>query len=70
MNWTDAGRSDSHFKRPDEAQLRRDIRHFEQQIARLASPHSTWEHGALKCYQVLVKERRKLLNEARSGAAL
>ena len=70
MNWTHAGGSDSAFEYPDEAQLRRDIRHFERQIARLASPNSTWEHGALKCYQVLVSQRRKLLNEARSGAAI
>ncbi len=50
-----------------EAKLRRDIRHFERQIAQLASPHSTWERGALNCYQVLVKERRKTLDDMASG---
>ena len=52
---------------PNEAKLRRDIRHFERQIARLSSPNSTWEQGALKCYQVLVRERRRLLDEMRAG---
>jgi hypothetical protein len=52
---------------PSEAQLRRDIRHFERQIARLSSPTSPWEQGALKCYQVLVKQRRKILDAIRSG---
>jgi len=52
---------------PSEAQLRRDIRHFERQIARLASPRSTWEHGALKCYQVLVRQRRKLLDDVKTS---
>jgi hypothetical protein len=54
---------------PSEAKLRRDIRHFERQIARLASPNSTWEQGALKCYQVLVTQRRKLLEEVTAGEA-
>ncbi len=54
-------------ERPSEAKLRRDIRHFERQIARLASPCSTWEHGALKCYQVLVTQRRKLLDEVKTS---
>ena len=48
---------------PGAAQLRRDIRYFERQIARLASPSSTWEQGALKCYRVLVEQRRKVLDE-------
>lgn len=52
---------------PSEAKLRRDIRHFERQIARLASPSSTWEKGALKCYQVLVQQRRELLDTLRGG---
>ena len=50
---------------PSEAQLRKDIRHFELQIARLASPSSTWEHGALKCYQTLVMQRRAMLDAVR-----
>lgn len=54
--------------RPSEAQLCEDIRHFERQIARLASPASTWEQGALKCYQVLVQQRRRELDALRSGA--
>ena len=54
---------------PNEAQLQKDIRHFERQIARLASPNSTWERGALKCYQVLATQRRKMLDAMRSGAA-
>jgi len=49
-------------ERPSPAQLRKDIRHFELQIARLASPSSTWEHGALKCYKALVMQRRALLD--------
>ncbi|TFH48433.1 MAG: hypothetical protein E4H01_06360 [Lysobacterales bacterium] len=57
------------LERPSEAKLRRDIRHFERQIARLASPHSTWEQGALKCYQVLVTQRRKILDEVTAGEA-
>ena len=52
---------------PDEAKLRRDIRHFERQIARLSSPNSTWEQGALKCYQALVRHRRRMLDEMRAG---
>ena len=52
---------------PSEAQLRRDIRHFERQIARLATPSSAWEQGALKCYQVLVQQRRKMLDTVRSS---
>ena len=52
---------------PNEAQLRRDIRHFERQIARLSSPTSPWEQGALKCYQVLAKQRRKILDAMRAG---
>lgn len=52
---------------PSEAKLRRDIRHLERQIARLASPSSTWEKGALKCYQVLVQQRRELLDTIRAG---
>ncbi len=52
---------------PGEAQLKRDIRHFERQIARLASPNSTWEQGALKCYKELVAQRREMLDEMRSG---
>lgn len=63
----DNASSGSAFERPSEAQLRRDIRHFERQIARLASPNSTWEYGALKCYQVLVTQRRKMLDEVKAG---
>lgn len=63
----DGGACESASDWPDEAQLRRDIRHFERQIARLAIPNSTWEQGALKCYKVLVEQRRKMLDELRSG---
>lgn len=67
MNWTDEDSSGSPVELPSETQLRRDIRHFERQIARLASPASTWEQGALKCYQVLVQQRRKMLDAMRSS---
>lgn len=50
------------IKHPSEAQLRKDIRYFERQIARLASPSSTWEHGALTCYRALVMQRREMLD--------
>ena len=66
VNRTDDGGSGSPRERPSEAQLRRDIRHFEYQIARLASPNSTWEQGALTCYRVLVEHRRKMLDEMRA----
>ena len=59
-------RTDAETEWPSEAQLRRDIRHFERQIARLASPASAWERGALKCYQVLATQRRRLLEAMRS----
>jgi hypothetical protein len=68
MGWTKEESSSSPVESPNEAQLRRDIRHFERQIARLAAPASTWEQGALKCYQVLVQQRRKMLDTLRSGA--
>jgi hypothetical protein len=58
---------DSQAEWPGEAQLRRDIQHFERRIARLASPNSIWEQGALKCYQVLVRQRREMLRELQSG---
>lgn len=58
--------SDAPVGWPSEAQLRRDIRHFERQIARIASPASPWEQGALKCYRVLLKQRRKMLDAVRS----
>ena len=61
------GTSSSDTERPSEAQLRKDIRYFEGQIARLSCPRSTWEHGALKCYQVLVMQRREMLDAAESG---
>ncbi len=67
MKWADSGGSGSTIEWPGEAQLKRDIRHFERQIARLASPNSTWEQGALRCYQVLVAHRREILDEMRSG---
>lgn len=67
MIWTDDETSDLPANWPGEAQLQKDIRHFERQIARLASPHSTWEQGALKCYQVLIEQRRQALDEMRSG---
>ena len=57
--------NDSPIENPDAVKLRRDIRHFERQIARLASPSSTWEHGALKCYQTLITQRRKMLGVAK-----
>jgi len=66
VKWADSGSSDSTIEWPGEAQLKRDIQHFERQIARLASPNSTWEQGALKCYQVLVSQRREMLDEIRS----
>ena len=50
---------------PSEAQLRKDIRYFECQIARLGSPSSTWEHGALNCYQTLIRQRREMLAAAK-----
>ena len=52
-------------ERPSVAQLRKDIRHFELQIARLASPSSTLEHGALTCYKALVMQRRAMLDAVR-----
>jgi len=52
-------------ERPSEVQLRKDIRHFERQIARLASPSSTWEHGALTCYRTLAMQRRAMLDAVR-----
>lgn len=66
MNWTD-DKDEQQAEGPGEAQLRRDIRHFEQQISRLASPNTTWEQGALKCYRALVMQRREMLRELRSG---
>ena len=53
------------IERPSEAQLRKDIRYFEGQIARLGSPSSTWEHGALNCYQTLIRQRREMLAAAK-----
>ena len=68
MTWTDDGaEAESSLESRNEAKLRRDIKHFERQIAHLASPNSTWERGALNCYQVLIKERRKMLDDMRSG---
>jgi hypothetical protein len=67
VDWTDEDSSGSPVELPSEAQLRRDIRHFERQIARLARPASTWEQGALKCYQVLVQQRREMLDNMRSS---
>ena len=61
--------SSSETERPSEAQLRKDIRYFEGQIARLASPSSAWEHGALKCYRALVMQRREMLDAAETGEA-
>jgi hypothetical protein len=69
VSLTDNAHSSSPLQWPTEAKLRRDIRHFERQIARLASPNSIWEQGALKCYQVLIKERRKMLNDVKAGEA-
>ena len=67
MTLTEKARSGSPLEWPTEAKLRKDIRHFERQIARLASPNSIWELGALKCYQVLVKQRRKMLDDVQAG---
>jgi len=68
VTWTANGASgETSTELPNEAKLRRDIQHFERQIAHLASPNSTWERGALKCYQVLVKERRKMLDDVTSS---
>jgi len=66
VKWADSGSSGSTIEWPGEAQLKRDIQHFERQIARLASPNSTWEQGARKCYQGLVSHRREMLDEMRS----
>ena len=70
VNWSNfaAAAGGSACERPSEAQLRRDIRHFERQIARLGSPASPWEQGALKCYQVLVQQRRKILDDLKAGS--
>ncbi|MDX1434687.1 MAG: hypothetical protein R3286_19755 [Gammaproteobacteria bacterium] len=70
VNWSNfaAAAGGSASERPSEAQLRRDIRHFERQIARLGAPASPWEQGALKCYQVLVQQRRKILDDLRAGS--
>lgn len=70
MNWAASESSDSPTEYPDVVKLQRDIRHFERQIARLASPSSTWEHGALKCYQTLITQRRKMLGVAKLGEVL
>ena len=67
MTGTAAGSDESLIHFPSEAQVRRDIRHFERQIARLAPPSSIWEQGALRCYQALVQQRRKLLDTIRSS---
>ena len=67
MDWTDEDNSGSPVELPSEAQLRRDIRHFERQVARLASPTSAWEQGALNCYQVLAQQQRKMLETMRSS---
>ena len=67
VSWKDDDRADSAAEWPSEAQLRKDIRHFERQIARLASPASAWERGALKCYQVLATQRRNLLEAMHAG---
>lgn len=58
-------RGDRETERPSVAQLRKDIRHFELQIAHLASPSSSWEHGALKCYKALAMQRRAMLDAVR-----
>jgi hypothetical protein len=59
--------SDAAIARPSEAQLQKDIRYFEAQVARLAAPSSSWEHGALRCYQVLLAQRRELLSAVTSS---
>lgn len=46
---------------PSETQLLRDIAYLERQVERLARPSSTWERGALNCYRVLARQRRRLL---------
>ena len=63
----DGASTESSGEWPNEAKLRRDIQHFERRIAHLSSPNSTWERGALKCYQVLVKERRRMLDDMTSS---
>ena len=67
LDWTDETAAESPAEWPSEAQLRRDIQHFERQIARLASPNNAWEQGALKCYQVLARQRRQMLAELNAG---
>jgi hypothetical protein len=52
---------------PSEEELRRDIAYFEGQVERLASPTSVWEQGALKCYQVLARQRREMLDDLKTG---
>lgn len=48
---------------PGEEEIKRDIAHFERMVARLSSPASIWEQGALKCYQLLARQRRKMLKD-------
>ena len=67
MNRTADNGSELAVEWPSETRLRSDIRHFERQIARLASPNNTWEQGALKCYRVLVAQRRRILDELQAG---
>ncbi len=69
MSSTDNAHAGAPLEWPTEAKLQKDIRHFERQIARLASPNSIWEQGALKCYQVLIKQRRKMLDDVKAGEA-
>ena len=53
---------------PGEEELKRDIAHFERMVARLSRPSSIWEQGALKCYQLLARQRRKMLQELHAVA--
>ena len=55
---------------PSEEQLRQDIEYFDRQVERLARPSSVWEQGALKCYQVLARQRRKMLADRKTAAVI
>lgn len=48
---------------PGEDEMRQEIAHFERMVERLSKPSSIWEQGALKCYQLLARQRRKMLKD-------
>ena len=53
---------------PGEEEIRQDIAHFERMVERLSKPSSIWEQGALKCYQLLARQRRKMLKDLQAVA--